>query len=224
MISDNINAVTSKITKRCDKLGRPADSVKLICVTKEADVSQIEDALVCGIRNLGENRVQDLISKYKAIGDAATWHLIGHLQTNKVKDAVRISTLIHSVDSLRLLREINNQAARIGKVQGLLIQVNTSLEATKFGIKPEEVKGFLNESLLYTNIDIKGLMTIAPEYDDPEKARPWFRVLRELRDEMNSLQILRFQLKELSMGMSNDFEIAIDEGATMVRVGRAIFT
>jgi len=223
MIADKVKSVTQTIAKCCEKNGRPADSVKFICVTKEADIGRIEEVLRCGVKNLGENRVQDLSAKYKAIGDRAVWHLIGHLQTNKVKDAVRISTLIHSVDSLRLAEIIDKEAARINKSQDVLVQVNTSGEASKFGLAPSEVEGFFKKISLYQNINMKGLMTIAPEVDDPEKSRPCFRTLRELKDKINNLRLTTYDLRLLSMGMSNDFEIAIEEGATMVRVGRAIF-
>lgn len=221
MIAENINNVTRRIAKCCEKIGRPKDSVRLICVTKEADPVQIEEALRCGIKDLGENRVQDLAAKYKTIGDRATWHLIGHLQTNKVKDAVRISSLIHSVDSIRLAKEINKEAARIGRTQAILIQVNMSGEATKFGLKPDEVADLIKKVSSYQNININGLMTIAPEVDDPEEARPYFRALRELRDKINAIRNTRYAI--LSMGMTNDFEVAVEEGADMVRIGRAIF-
>ena len=166
--------------------------------------------------------MQDALVKYKAIGDRAIWHLIGHLQTNKVRDAVEISSLIHSVDSLRLMEAIDGEAKKAGKVQDVLIQVNTSGEESKFGVSQDEVGPFFEKAILYPNINILGLMTMAPEVEDPEEARPCFRRLRELRDELQNLQLSTINY-ELSMGMSNDFEIAIEEGSTMIRVGRAIF-
>lgn len=223
MISDNIKSVTQRIAKCCERIGRSADSVRLICVTKASDISQIEEVLHCGVKDLGENRVQDLIAKYKVIGDRAVWHLIGHLQTNKAKDAVKIASLIHSVDSARLAGQIDKEAAKIGKIQDILVQVNVSGEASKFGMAPDSVINFLKEISLYQNINIKGFMTIAPEVDDPEKVRPYFKRLRELKDEVASSQGPGPKAKILSMGMSNDFEIAVEEGADMVRVGRAIF-
>ena len=216
MIAENIRFVTQRIANACEKSGRRAEEIKLICVTKTASVSEIEETLGLGLRSLGENRVQDAVTKYAAIGDRAEWHLIGHLQTNKAKDAVKIFSLIHSVDSPRLAKEIDKEAGKIGKVQDILIQVNTSGEESKFGIEPGAAEGLLKEISIYPNINVKGLMTIAPEVDDPEKVRPYFRVLRELRDKINNLQLL-------SMGMTNDFEVAIEEGANMVRIGRAIF-
>jgi hypothetical protein len=216
MIPENIQSVTQRIAKACDKAGRPADDVKLICVTKTASIDQIEEVLNFGVKSLGENRVQDALGKYAIIGNGPEWHLIGHLQTNKAKDAVKMFSLIHSVDSLRLAHEIDKEAAKIGKIQDILVQVNTSGEESKFGIEPEQAEGIIKEIYAYPNIRVRGLMTIAPEVDDPEIVRPYFRSLRQLRDKINNLQLL-------SMGMTNDFEIAIEEGANMVRVGRAIF-
>ncbi len=216
MISGNIQSVTRRIASACEKSGRVAGCVKLVCVTKSASIEQAEEALKAGVRSLGENRVQDALKKYAKLGNKAEWHLIGHLQTNKVKDAVSIFSLIHSVDSVRLAGEIDKEARKAGKVQDVLIQVNTSGEASKFGIEPVAAKEIIKEIAAYPNISIKGLMTIAPEVDDPEKVRPYFRALRELRDEIDDGWIL-------SMGMTNDFEVAIEEGSNMIRVGRAIF-
>lgn len=220
MISDNIRSVTRRITTACEKCGRPPGDVRLICVTKEAEVPQMEEAFAAGARIFGENRVQDAVTKHGSFEGRVEWHLIGHLQTNKAKDAVRLFSLIHSVDSLHLAAEIDKQAGKAGKIQNILIQVNTSGEESKFGIAPAELDKLLKEIASLPNISVKGLMTIAPEVDDPETVRPYFRALRELRD---TLHASRFALHDLSMGMTNDFEIAIEEGATMVRVGRAIF-
>ena len=222
MITENLKDVTQRISRSCEKSGRPADAVKLVCVTKEADLSEIEEVLALGVKDIGENRVQDALIKYKAIGGRAIWHLIGHLQTNKVKDAVRIFSLIHSVDSVRLAKEIDTQAKKIGKVQEILIQVNTSGEESKFGVAPDEASKLFEEIALYPNINTSGLMTIAPEVLNPEETRSCFRRLRELRDELNTILNTRYTI--LSMGMTNDFEVAIKEGSTMVRVGRAIFS
>ena len=223
MIAENIKAITRIITRSCEKSGRPASQVELVCVTKEATVEQMGEALSAGARIFGENRVRDAIAKHNAIGNKASWHLIGHLQTNKVKDAVKIFDLIHSVDSVHLAQEIDKQAGKFGKVQDILVQVNTSGEESKFGVTPEAAIDILKAISLYPNIKIKGLMTIAPEVEDPETVRPFFRALRELRDKMDSLRLTAYSLKLLSMGMTNDFEVAIEEGATMVRIGRAIF-
>lgn len=221
MIADNIKYVTQRITRCCEKSGRHPSDVKLVCVTKEASLKDIEEVLGVGLKDIGENRVQDALSKYRTIGAAATWHLIGHLQTNKAKDAVKIFSLIHSVDSMHLASQIDKEAGKIGKVQDILVQVNASGETSKFGIAPDEVLPFFKEAVLYHNINILGLMTMAPEANDPEEARPCFRKLREIRDELNSILNTRYSM--LSMGMSNDFEVAIEEGATIIRIGRAIF-
>ncbi len=216
MIAENIKAVTQRIAISCEKSGRPAGAAGIVCVTKEATVAEMEEALSAGVRIFGENRVQDAVWKHRAIGDKAAWHLIGHLQTNKAKEAVKLFELIHSVDSLHLARELDKQAGRFGKVQDILIQVNVSGEGSKFGVTPEAASGLLKDIAVYANIRVKGLMTIAPEAEDPESVRPYFRALRELRDRLDSSW-------SLSMGMTNDFEVAIEEGATMVRIGRAIF-
>jgi PLP dependent protein len=216
MIAENIRSVTQRITRCCEKVGRPPADVRLICVTKTASADRIEEVLGLGITSLGENRVQDALLKYSNIGDRAEWHLIGHLQTNKVKEAVKIFSLIHSVDSVRLAKDIDKEAGKIGKRQDLLVQVNVSGEESKFGIESAAAIDFIKDISVYPNINIKGLMTIAPEVDDPEKVRPCFRALRELKDKIGNLPIL-------SMGMTNDFEVAIEEGSNMVRIGRAIF-
>lgn len=236
MIPDNLKSVTQRIARCCERTLRRPNDVTLVCVTKKAGIAEIKDVLALGVMNLGENRVQDLVSKYRVIGDRATWHLVGHLQTNKVKDTVAIASLIHSVDSVRLAKAIDAEARKINKIQDILIQVNVSGEATKFGLSPEGAFSCIKGISLYKNISIKGLMTIAPEVRDPEKARPYFRSLRELRDKVwgqsppkigtvpTSLENNRLgTVPILSMGMSNDFEAAIEEGSNMVRIGRAIF-
>ncbi|MBN2452789.1 MAG: YggS family pyridoxal phosphate-dependent enzyme [Candidatus Omnitrophica bacterium] len=221
MIADNIKSVTQRIAKCCEKTGRPAGSVQLVCVTKEASVSQMLEAARAGIKIFGENRVQDAARKHAAIGNRAEWHLIGHLQTNKARDAVGIFSLIHSVDSVRLADAIDKEAGRIGKRQDILVQVNISGEKSKFGIPPESAAGVLKEIVACPNISIRGLMTIAPEADDPEEVRPYFAGLRQILEKVNVELGTNYSM--LSMGMSNDFEVAVEEGATLVRIGRAIF-
>lgn len=223
MIADNLESVRQRIRRSCEKAGRSPEGVQLVCVTKEASVEEIEEVLRLGINIIGENRVQDAALKYKVIGDKASWHLVGHLQTNKVKDAVKIFSLIHSVDSTKLAKEIDAQAGKINKRQDILVQVNASGEGTKFGIKPEEALNFFKEISLYPNIIIKGLMTIAPETDDVGLIRLCLRRLRELRDRIYKSQITNHKPLLLSMGMTSDFEVAIEEGSDMVRIGRAIF-
>lgn len=221
MIADNVRSVTQRIAKCCGKCGRAPGSVQLVCVTKAASVDRMREAIEAGVHIFGENRVQDALAKHGAIGDVVKWHLIGHLQTNKVKDAVGIFSLIHSVDSLKLAHAIDKEAARLGKTQEVLVQVNTSAEASKFGIKPEETIDFLKAAALYPNISIRGLMTIAPETKDLETVRPYFRELRGLLEKANAA--LNTKYTALSMGMTDDFEIAIEEGSNIVRIGRAIF-
>lgn len=222
MIAENLESVTQRIARSSERAGRPRDSIRLVCVTKEAAIEEMEEILRLGLKDLGESRVRDALLKYNAIGKRASWHMVGHLQTNKVRDAVRIFSLIHSVDSPRLARAIYEEAKRIDKVQEILVQVNTSGEKTKFGVTPEEAGRLIKDIALYENIKIKGLMTIAPETNDVGKIRACFRGLKELLDKINSLNLTAYSLQLLSMGMTNDFEIAIEEGANIVRIGRAI--
>jgi pyridoxal phosphate enzyme (YggS family) len=221
MISSNILNLQKRILLACSKAKRMPQDLALIAVSKGHSVSEIKEALASGVRAIGENRLQEAALKYNALSATQgtgliQWHMVGHLQTNKVRDAVRIFDLIHSVDSLRLAQEIDKQAARINKIQDILLEVKTSQEATKFGLRLDEVEAVIKEAGSLRNINIKGLMTIAPLLDNPQKARPYFRQLRELRDKINKFGIL-------SMGMSDDFEVAIEEGADMIRIGRAIF-
>lgn len=216
MINDNMKSVTQRIARACEKAGRVASDVKLVCVTKEASIEKTREVITCGADILGENRVQDAFNKHAIINDTISWHLIGHLQTNKVRTAVGLFDLIHSVDSLRLAAKIDSEAGKIGKRQDILIEVNVSGEAAKFGISPDDLTDLLGSISSFNNIIVKGLMTMAPEAPDPEKARPFFKKLKEIRNSID-------RTWDLSMGMSNDFEVAIEEGATLVRIGRAIF-
>jgi pyridoxal phosphate enzyme (YggS family) len=228
MIRDNLSKINERIASACLRADAAVESVTLLAVSKNRSVSQIEETLAAGIKEIGENRIQEAVLKHSAIlrtpyAVHARWHMVGHLQTNKVKEAVRIFDLVQSVDSLRLAKEIDRQAANIGKVQDVLIEVKTSGEATKFGFVPEETIGAVKEIASFKNTRLQGLMTIAPLVDDPEKARPYFKTLKELFDEINRLSTIDHRLSTLSMGMTDDFEIAIEEGSNMVRLGRAIF-
>ena len=214
MIKENVLKVRKRIESACLRARREPVAVKLIAVSKNRSIEEIEEAVASGITEFGENRVQEALLKYSAL--PAQWHMVGHLQTNKVKDAVKIFNLIQSVDSLRLAREINQEALKVNKIQEILLEVKVSPEATKFGLSPEEVPGVIREASGLDNIKIKGLMTIAPIVQTPEEARPYFRMLKDLRARIDSKMIL-------SMGMSDDFEVAIEEGSDMVRIGRAIF-
>ncbi|MEW6170814.1 MAG: YggS family pyridoxal phosphate-dependent enzyme [Candidatus Omnitrophota bacterium] len=228
MISDSLTSIKNKIASTCKKNGRNPEEITLIAVTKNISLEKIEEVLNLGIKNIADNKVQEALSKYSSLKEKFKtnpfyWHMIGHLQTNKVKDAVGLFDLIHSVDSLRLAIEINKQAAKINKIQDILIEVNTSGETTKFGIKPQSVIEIIKEIAKLKNINVKGLMTIAPLVDNPEKTRNFFRKLKELIKEFNERRIANDELRILSMGMSDDYQVAIEEGSTMIRLGRAIF-
>ena len=215
MVSTKLQAVRARIADAARRAGRPSESVRLICVTKSATLDQIRQAVAAGAADLGENRVQEAQPKIEAVGRAVTWHMIGTLQRNKVKAAVGLFGWIHSVDSVALALMLERQAAAAGRVVPVLIEVNTSGEATKHGVPPEAVDPLLATIRPMAHVRARGLMTMAPLVERPEQARPYFRALRALAE--------RFRLPELSMGMSQDFEVAVEEGATMVRVGTAIF-
>jgi hypothetical protein len=229
MIKKNILHIQERITSLCSRVGIDAASITIVAVGKGRTIEQIKEVIGGGIRDIGENRLQEALLKYDHLKITnfelrnIKWHMVGHLQTNKVKEAVKIFDLIHSVDSLKLAEEIDKQAGRIDKVQDVLIEVNTSGEQTKFGLKPESVIEVIKTALEFKNINIKGLMTIAPFVDNPEKARPYFKLLRELRDRINKLRVAVYDLQILSMGMTDDFEVAVEEGANIIRLGRAIF-
>lgn len=224
MIRDNVFQVKENIAHAARRAGRNPNDITLVSVTKNAAVDAIKEAIDAGITDIGENRVQDAIIKYNAIRYTqyerrVKWHLIGHLQTNKAKDAVKIFDIIHSIDSVRLAEAVNKAAEKIDKIQDILIEVNVSGEESKFGIAPENISRLIFEAANFKNIKICGLMTMAPFADDAEKSRPYFRELREFRDKVN----WRAGAPVLSMGMSQDYEVAIEEGSNMVRIGRAIF-
>jgi pyridoxal phosphate enzyme (YggS family) len=222
MIKENILKVRVRITRACIKAKRNPESVAIVAVSKGRVIEEILEVINAGITDIGENKVQEAILKLKKL-PAVKLHMVGHLQSNKVKEAVKIFDLIHSVDSEELALEIDKQAARIGKVQNILIQVNTSGEESKFGLRPQDLtENFLIIKAL-KNVSIRGLMTIAPLVDDPEKVRLYFRRLKELREKIYELKVADPGSLALSMGMSDDFEVAIEEGADMVRIGRAIY-
>ncbi len=229
MIKDNIIAIKERIVAACNKTGRDPAEVGLVCVSKKRDVGELKQVIEAGITDIGENKVQEALLKYSAICDTPyasriKWHMIGHLQTNKAREAVKLFDLIHSVDSLRLAEEINNQAAKINKIQDILIEVNISGEGSKFGVKPGGLGVLVKAVSEFKNLRLLGLMAMAPESADPENSKPYFRQLRELLEEINAQRTAQYALRILSMGMSNDFESAIAEGATLVRIGRLVFT
>lgn len=223
MIYENLSAVRRRIKEASERAGRRAEGIILVCVTKTVEIPLIEEALAAGVADIGESRVRDAEEKFRAIGARAKWHLIGRLQTNKVKDAVRIFDLIHSVDSLRLAEEISKRARAINKTQEILVEVKTSEEAAKYGVAPEEAIALVEKAAALPNIKIMGLMTMAPIVSDAEETRPYFRRLRELSGAIAARKIDNVSMRRLSMGMTRDFEVAVEEGANMIRVGHAIF-
>lgn len=220
-----ISSIFKRISHAAMRSGRNPEEIKLIAVTKTIPLNIIKDAAKAGLRRFGENRVQEAREKIPIITSELPdtlieWHMIGHLQKNKAKYAVRLFDIIHSIDSVELMDEVNRCAEKIGKIQKILIEVKLSPEETKHGIDPEELPVILEHSKMLKNVDVIGLMTIPPLSDNPSDSRWYFSRLRNLLEKARDNG---FNLNELSMGMSDDFEIAIEEGATMVRIGRAIF-
>ncbi len=223
-MKDRIARIQDRIAKAAKSCGRSPDEVKLVAVSKTKPVERIQLALEAGQDLFGENYIQEAREKVNALAATpARWHFIGHLQSNKAKYAVRLFDLIHSVDSEKLARELNKQAAKIGKVQPVLVQVNISRESSKSGTSRKEAVDLATRISMLESLSLIGLMTMPPFFDNPEKARPYFQELRELRDHIRSLAIPGITMDELSMGMTGDFEAAVEEGATLVRVGTAIF-
>jgi len=214
-IRANLDRVRERVARAAERAGRRASDVLLIGVSKTVEVARIRQAIDAGVAALGENRVQEARDKVSEIGRPVPWHLIGHLQTNKVRDALELFDVIHSLDRLELAHELERRAAARGQVVETLLQVNVAAEASKGGVAPDAVGETLDVIGKLAHVHVSGLMTIPPEVERPEEARPWFRRLRELAE--------RHGLRQLSMGMSGDFEVAVEEGATMVRVGTAIF-
>lgn len=215
--------VRARIEEALARAGRPSGSCRLLAVTKGRPAQEVEALLALGQLELGENRVQEAATKIPMVKGPARWHMIGHLQRNKAKKALELFEVIHSVDSLRLLEELGSVASRLGRSPEVMLEVNISGEATKHGFAPEEVATACARANELPNLRLVGLMTMAPIVQDPEQARPIFRALRELRDRLNDAGATRCPLVELSMGMSQDYEVAIEEGATWVRVGSALF-
>lgn len=224
MISDNLKIVEDNILAACKRANRAKDEVTLICVSKTKPVEMIYEAMKCGYRTFGENKVQEMCTKYEEINDSSIdWHLIGHLQTNKVKYIVDKACLIHSVDSLHLANTISKEAVKRNVTANILIEVNVAREDTKFGVSLEECESLIMEISKLPNISINGLMTIAPFVDNPEENRIHFANLRKLLIDINNKNIDNVFMNVLSMGMTNDYEVAIEEGATHIRVGTGIF-
>lgn len=223
-IKENIQAVNEKIENAALKSNRHKDDITLLGVTKTVDTDAILEAINCGITNVGENKPQELARKYEVIGDKVKWHLIGTLQTNKVKYIIDKVSMIHSLDRESLCEEIQKRAEKIDKIIDCLVQVNISKEDTKHGLYVEEVIDFIqNVSKKYANIRVKGLMTMAPFSKDEDEVRLVFKSLKNLSLDIQKLNISNVSMEYLSMGMSNDYKIAIEEGSNIVRVGTSIY-
>lgn len=223
MIEENIKQVEDNIVKACERANRDRSEVTLICVSKTKPASMVEKAYKTGQRNFGENKVQEINDKYPILPDDIKWHLIGHLQRNKVKYIINKVHLIHSVDSIRLAEQIQHEAEKADKVMNILVQVNVANEDTKFGLQVSETEDVVREIAKMPNVHICGLMTIAPFTDDPETNRVFFRKLKQLSVDIKSKNIDNVSMDCLSMGMTGDYQVAIEEGATLVRVGTGIF-
>lgn len=221
-LQERIAITLERVAQACAVSGRDVNDVKVIAVTKYVPLDTVAAVLEAGLTEIAESRWQDAEPKWNALGHKGIWHFIGHLQTNKVKDVIGKFEYIHSLDRLSLARELHKKADAAGLDVKVFLQVNISGEDTKFGLPPEAVEGFLKDIAPLSRVKVIGLMTMAPHEEDPELTRPVFRGLRELRDSLNQLALTPEPIQELSMGMSNDFEVAIQEGATRVRLGTVL--
>ena len=222
-IADNIAEIRNNIALARQKSPHPEQDVTLVAVTKMHSAEEIQEVLAAGQTLLGENRVQELLDKYDAVGDAATWHIIGHLQSNKVKYITEKVAMIHSLESESLANELSNKMQALGRTMDCLVQVNIADEESKFGLERNEVLPFIKRVSQLPGIHIKGLMHIAPYFEDPEDVRPIFREMYRLFEELKALELPGVDIEILSMGMSHDYQVAIEEGANMIRVGSSIF-
>ena len=223
MILENIKQLEENIIKSCEKVGRDPKEVTLIAVSKTKPYTAIEEALPSGVLDYGENKVQELTEKYEILPKDIRWHMIGHLQRNKVKYLVGKVELIHSVDSLRLANQIETEFAKKNEIANILIEVNMANEESKFGITSETTEQLVREISKLEHVRIKGLMTIAPYTDNPETNREYFRNMKKLSVDITEKNIDNVSMNVLSMGMTGDYQVAIEEGATMIRVGTGIF-
>ena len=223
IIKENLDDIKARIKKAAEVSGRTEDDILLLGVTKTVDVERIQNLMDCGVKTLGENRVQELLSKYDIIGADAEWHLIGSLQTNKVKYIIDKVKLIHSVESIKLAEEIDRQAKKHNKIMEILIEINIANEESKHGIAPEKVDEFICEISKFDNIVIKGFMTVAPFVENPQDNRKYFAQMRKIFIDNKAKNVDNINIEFLSMGMTNDYEVAIEEGANIVRIGTGIF-
>ena len=222
-IADNIASIQERISKSALRAGRDPAEIRLVAVSKTVSAESIQEAIAAGVTILGENYMQEARNKIARIGKQVEWHFIGHLQSNKAKYAVDLFSMIQSVDRLALAEELGQEANKRGKIVPVLIQVNISGEESKSGIDPQETLQLLERIAALQHLAVQGLMTMPPWFEDPEDARPYFSAMRKLREKLSREKIPGVALQELSMGMSGDFEVAIEEGATLVRIGTAIF-
>ena len=223
MLADKLNLVKKNIEEACDTAGRSPQEVTLIAVSKTKPVEMLKEAYDAGARVFGENKVQEIVDKYDQMPSDVQWHMIGHLQRNKVKYVVGRAALIHSVDSVRLAEAIDQEAEKKGIVMPVLVEVNVASEESKFGVRVEECADFIENIAKMEHISVEGLMTIAPFVENAEDNRKYFAKLRELSVDISAKNIDNVNMRDLSMGMTGDYEVAIEEGATMVRVGTGIF-
>lgn len=222
-IRDHLNEVRENIQKACEKAGRSPQEVTLIAVSKTKPLFMLEEAYEAGARDFGENKVQEILEKHPKMPEDARFHMIGHLQRNKVKQVLPHAVLIHSVDSLRLAEQIDQDAQKLGITADILLEVNVAKEESKFGMMPEKVPEMVEQIAAFSHLRIKGLMTIAPFVDDPEKNRPVFQKLYQLSVDIKKKNIDNVNMGVLSMGMTGDYQVAVEEGSTMIRVGTGIF-
>jgi len=222
-IAENIAKIHRRIELAAMRVGRDPGGIELLVVTKAVDEVKAVEAVEAGVASLGESRVQEARRKYKIIGARAKWHMIGPLQTNKAKYCPGLFTLIHSADRLDLIRELDRRSGSANVITEILLQVNISGESQKAGCRPADAKRLLKDASGLENIKVSGLMTVPPYNEDPEASRPYFKELMSLKNDLDALGIDRVSLSEISMGMTGDFEVAVEEGATIVRIGSAIF-
>jgi PLP dependent protein len=224
MISAGVNMIRERIARCCERIGRDPASVTLVAVAKTFPSEMVREAARAGVLDIGENYVQELLQKRAVLGEEEIrWHFVGHLQSNKARMVAPFAHLIHAVDSAGLARELDRRARDAGRVLDVLIEVNTTGEGSKFGVRPDNAEAVVRSLQAFPNIRIAGLMTIGPFLPDPEESRPMFRALRELRDSLAAAPQENAAMRHLSMGMTGDFEVAIEEGATIIRIGTAIF-
>ncbi len=226
IIFNNLQNIKRNIADACEKVDRNPNEIKIVAVSKTVDIEKIKEVINYDIDTFGENKVQELTRKYDEINstnNSIKWHMIGHLQTNKVKYIIDKVELIHSLDRIKLAEEINKRALKVNRVIDVLVQVNIGQENSKYGLHPNDVDDFINKIENYKNIRVKGLMAMAPYSSDPEEVRPFFSKMKNIFDKIKEKNIYNVEMKYLSMGMTNDYKIAIEEGANIVRIGTGIF-